>query len=144
MFGLFRRRAPETDDLGQKTGDAKTVLIVEDNKRNLNLFEALLEGHSILHANNGVEAIDLAREHRPDLILMDIQLPWVSGRSFSGLDATKCLKEDEELCTIPVIVVTAFAMKDEEEKIRESGCEAYLFKPVSVPLFEQTVGPYLN
>ncbi|MBN9311397.1 response regulator, partial [Devosia sp.] len=92
----------------------KTVMIVEDNELNMKLFNDLLEsrGYSIIQTRNGLEAMDLARAHRPDLILMDIQLPEVS-----GLVVTKWLKEDDELMTIPVIAVTAFAMKGDEERI---------------------------
>ena len=88
---------------------------------------------------NGLEVLDLARAHRPDLILMDIQLPEVS-----GLDVTKWLKEDNELHTIPVIAVTAFAMKGDEERIRQGGCEAYISKPISVPRFIETIRSYLG
>ena len=79
-------------------------------------------------------ALELAREHCPDLILMDIQLPEVS-----GLEVTKWIKEDEQLRAIPVVAVTAFAMKGDEEKIREGGCEAYIAKPISVGQFLETV-----
>jgi two-component system cell cycle response regulator DivK len=85
-----------------------------------------------------VEAIALAREHHPDLILMDIQLPEVS-----GLEVTRWIKDDEELKSIPVIAVTAFAMKGDEEKIRQGGCEAYLSKPISVSKFLETVNAFL-
>src|SRR5512136_745177 len=97
----------------------KTVLIVEDNELNMKLFNDLLEanGHATLRTKSGVEAVALAREHRPDLILMDIQLPEVS-----GLEVTRWLKDDEELRAIPVIAITAFAMKGDEEKIRQGGC----------------------
>ena len=107
----------------------KTVLIVEDNELNMKLFNDLLEAHgyATLKTSHGIEAMELARAHKPDLILMDIQLPEVS-----GLEVTKWLKEDEELRAIPVIAVTAFAMKGDEERIREGGCEAYLSKPISV------------
>ena len=117
----------------------KTVLIVEDNELNMKLFNDLLEanGYRTLQSRNGVGAVELARKHRPDLILMDIQLPEVS-----GLDVTKWLKEDNELHTIPVIAVTAFAMKGDEEKIRSRGCEAYLSKPISVSKFLETVKNY--
>jgi len=86
-----------------------------------------------------MEALRLARQHRPDLILMDIQLPEVS-----GLEVTKWLKEDDELRRIPVIAVTAFAMKGDEEKIREGGCEAYIAKPISVTSFLETVRRFLE
>ncbi len=120
---------------------AKTVLVVEDNELNMKLFHDLLEasGYNIVQTRNGLEAIDLAREHHPDLILMDIQLPEVS-----GLEVTKWIKEDDELRAIPVIAVTAFAMKGDEERIRQGGCEAYLSKPISVVTFLDTVKAYLG
>lgn len=119
----------------------KTVLIVEDNDLNMKLFNDLLEAHgySTLKSRSGLEGFELARQHRPALILMDIQLPEVS-----GIDIIKLLKEDEELRAIPVIAITAFAMKGDEERIRESGCEGYLSKPISVGKFVQTVQSYLG
>ena len=93
----------------------KTVLIVEDNELNMKLFHDLLQanGFNTIETRNGIEALDLARKHKPDLILMDIQLPEVS-----GLEVTKWIKEDDELKSIPVVAVTAFAMKGDEERIR--------------------------
>lgn len=119
----------------------KTVLIVEDNELNMKLFHDLLDAHGYrtLQTRDGMEALEIAREHRPDLILMDIQLPEVS-----GLEVTKWLKEDDELASIPVIAVTAFAMKGDEEKIREGGCEAYIAKPISVGQFLETVRRFLE
>ncbi len=119
----------------------KRVLIVEDNDLNMKLFNDLLEAHGYftLQTNDGVEALRMARLHRPDLILMDIQLPEVS-----GLEVTKWLKEDDELRTIPVIAVTAFAMKGDEEKIRNGGCEAYIAKPISVAGFMRTIERFLT
>src|ERR1700736_1850552 len=119
---------------------AKTVLIVEDNDLNMKLFHDLLDAHGyrILQTKDGMEALDIAREHRPDLILMDIQLPEVS-----GLEVTKWLKEDDALKAIPVVAVTAFAMKGDEERIREGGCEAYLSKPISVGKFIETIRRFL-
>jgi len=118
----------------------KRVLIVEDNELNMKLFNDLLEAHGYytLQTKDGVEALRMARAHRPDLILMDIQLPEVS-----GLEVTKWLKEDDELRTIPSIAVTAFAMKGDEQKIRDGGCEAYIAKPISVANFMSTVERYL-
>src|ERR1035438_7099693 len=86
----------------------KTVLIVEDNELNMKLFHDLLEAHGYqtVGTRNGIEALDLARKYRPDLILMDIQLPEVS-----GLEVTKLLKDDPVSKAIPVVAVTAFAMK---------------------------------
>ncbi len=120
---------------------AKTVLIVEDNELNMKLFNDLLEAHGYrtLQTRNGLMALEIARENEPDLILMDIQLPEVS-----GLEVTKWLKEDENLSHIPVIAVTAFAMKGDEEKIRQGGCEAYISKPISVATFLQTVEGFLK
>ncbi len=120
---------------------SKTVLVVEDNELNMKLFHDLLEasGYDTIQTRSGLEAIDLAREHHPDLILMDIQLPEVS-----GLEVTKWIKEDDDLRSIPIIAVTAFAMKGDEERIRQGGCEAYLSKPISVGKFIETVKAYLG
>ena len=120
---------------------SKRVLIVEDNELNMKLFHDLLEanGYDIVQTRNGLEALDLAREHRPNLILMDIQLPEVS-----GLEVTKWIKEDDRLHTIPVIAVTAFAMKGDEERIRQGGCEAYISKPISVAKFIETIRSFIG
>jgi len=120
---------------------AKKVMIVEDNELNMKLFRDLIEasGYETVRTRNGLEALELARTHRPDLILMDIQLPEVS-----GLEVTKWLKEDDDLHVIPVIAVTAFAMKGDEERIRQGGCEAYISKPISVPRFIETIKSYLG
>src|SRR5258708_31981652 len=129
------------DKKGGKGVMPKPVLIVEDNELNTKLLRELLEAHGYqtVGSRNGIEALDLARKHRTDLILMDIQLPEVS-----GLEVTKWLKEDPELQAIPVVAVTAFAMKGDEERIREGGCEAYLSKPISVPKFIETVRRFLG
>jgi two-component system, cell cycle response regulator DivK len=119
----------------------KTVLIVEDNELNMKLFRDLLDayGYRTLQTRTGMEALRLARQERPDLILMDIQLPEVS-----GLEVTKWLKDDETLCDIPVIAVTAFAMKGDEERIRRGGCEAYISKPISIATFLDAVRRHLG
>ena len=118
----------------------KSVLIVEDNELNMKLFNDLLEAHGFgtIQTRSGVEAVELTRKHRPDLILMDIQLPEVS-----GLQVIQWIKDDEALRHIPIVAITAFAMKGDEEKIRQSGCEAYLSKPISVVKFLETVRTYL-
>ena len=125
---------------GQETM-AKRVMIVEDNDLNMKLFNDLLEanGYETIKTQNGLEALELARKNQPDLILMDIQLPEVS-----GLEVTKWLKEDDELHRIPVIAVTAFAMKGDEERIRQGGCEAYISKPISVASFIETIRSYVG
>ncbi len=119
----------------------KKVLIVEDNELNMKLFHDLLDsqGYVTLQTREGLEALTLAREERPDLILMDIQLPEIS-----GLEVTKWLKEDDELSSIPVVAVTAFAMKGDEERIRQGGCEAYISKPISVSGFLDTIRRLLD
>ena len=119
----------------------KTVLIVEDNELNMKLFRDLLEAHGYqtLEARTGPEALKLAAEHIPDLILMDIQLP-----EFSGLEVTQKIKSNEQLTDIPVIAVTAFAMKGDEERIRQGGCEDYIAKPISVVSFLEKVKRYLD
>ncbi|MEF2550227.1 response regulator [Aurantimonas sp. A2-1-M11] len=119
----------------------KTVMIVEDNELNMKLFRDLVEAHGYrtIQTRSGLTATELAREHRPDLILMDIQLPEIS-----GLDVTRQLKEDPELFRIPVIAVTAFAMKGDEERIRQGGCEAYISKPISVTKFIETIRSFLG
>jgi two-component system cell cycle response regulator DivK len=129
--GTLQEREPMT----------KSVLIVEDNELNMKLFRDLLEAHGYktIETRDGMEALALARANRPDLILMDIQLPEVS-----GLEVTKWLKEDDSLKSIPVVAVTAFAMKGDEEKIREGGCEAYIAKPISVANFVETVKKFLE
>lgn len=138
------------DGLSTMTGPAeaprarlgtKTVLVVEDNELNMKLFSDLLEAHGyrVIQTREGLTALDLARQHKPDLILMDIQLPEVS-----GIEVTKWLKEADDLRHIPVIAVTAFAMKGDEDKIREGGCEAYISKPISVLSFLQTIDGFLK
>ena len=114
----------------------KTVLIVEDNELNMKLFQDLLEAHGFetLQTRDGKQALKMAQEHRPDLIIMDIQLPEVS-----GLEVTGWIKNDENIRHIPIIAVTAFAMKGDEERMREGGCEAYIAKPISVSKFIDTV-----
>ncbi len=120
----------------QQEATPKTILVVEDNDLNMMLFHDLLEvrGYNILQAREGIEALKLARRHRPDLIVMDIQLP-----GMSGLEVTKWIKEDDALRAIPVVAVTAFAMKGDEEKIRQAGCDAYIAKPMSTSSFLKTI-----
>ena len=120
---------------------SKTILIVEDNELNMKLFNDLLQAHgyNTLLAKDGRVVLEMARKNRPDLILMDIQLPEIS-----GLEITKMLKADDDLCAIPVVAVTAFAMKGDEQKIRNGGCDGYIAKPISVASFLQTVSRFLE
>ena len=136
---LWRLRCRTT--AGAVGSMAKKIMIVEDNELNMKLFHDLLKanGFDVVGTRDGRQAVELARGERPDLILMDIQLPEVS-----GLDVTAWLKDDDELQHIPVIAVTAFAMKGDEERIREGGCEAYISKPISVGKFIETVKHFVG
>jgi two-component system cell cycle response regulator DivK len=118
---------------------AKTVLIVEDNDLNMKLFNDLLEAHGYLTLKtaSGTEALELVKNHRPDLVLMDIQLPEVSGEV-----VIQWIKGDESIKHIPIVAVTAFAMKGDEDRILSKGCEAYLSKPISIAKFIETVKFY--
>ena len=118
---------------------AKTVLIVEDNELNMKLFHDLLEAHGYrtVGTRSGIEALDLARKHRPDLIIMDIQLPHVSGLELIGQ-----MKTDAALRAVPIMAVTAYAGKGDEEQIKAAGAEAYVSKPISVIKFIESVGAF--
>ena len=130
-----------TDGREPRARQRGKVLVVEDNELNMKLFTDLLtaQDYEVIGTADGLAALDLAREHQPDLVLMDIQLPEVS-----GIDIIKWLKEDDTLKAIPVIAVTAFAMKGDEEKIRQSGCEAYVSKPIAVSDFLDVVASFLE
>jgi two-component system cell cycle response regulator DivK len=107
----------------------------------MKLFNDLLQAHGYetLQTKDGREAMEMTEEYHPDLILMDIQLPKIS-----GLEITRQIKQKDDLKSIPVIAVTAFAMKGDEEKIMEGGCDGYISKPISVPTFLETVAGFLN
>ncbi|TAL30582.1 MAG: response regulator [Alphaproteobacteria bacterium] len=119
----------------------KKVLIVEDNELNMKLFDDLLgaHGYDTIKTRDGMKVLDLARSEKPDLIVMDIQLPEVS-----GLEVTQWLKKDNDLKHIPVVAVTAFAMKGDEEKIRQGGCEDYVSKPISIIDFMKVIQKHLE
>ena len=114
----------------------KTVLVVEDNELNLKLLKDLLEyqAYRVITTRLGEPALGLALQYKPDLILMDIQLP-----DISGMEATQRLKSDEETRDIPIIAVTAFAMSGDEAKILASGCDGYIAKPFNVADFLRIV-----
>ncbi len=116
------------------------VLIVEDNELNMKLFHDLLDAHGItvIPLRDGRLVMDAARAERPDLILMDIQLPEVS-----GLEVTAWLKADPDLKSIPIVAVTSFAMKGDEQRFRDGGCDDYISKPISIMTFMETVRKYL-
>lgn len=120
---------------------AKTILIVEDDLTNMRMLSDLLQaqGYKVLEAVDGKGTLQISRQHHLDLILMDIQLPEVS-----GIDHIKTLKADDTLKNIPVVAVTAFAMKADEKKIRAAGCDDYIPKPVDIPLLLETVAKFLS
>ena len=120
---------------------AKTILIVEDNELNMKLFSDLLDAHGFEteQTREGLKAIKIAKEFKPDLILMDIQLPEVS-----GLEVTKWIKDDKSLSEIPIIAVTAFAMKGDEKRIKDGGCCAYISKPINVSSFLATIRKFVQ
>ena len=117
------------------------VLVVEDNPANMTLAVFLLQsvGHTVLSAKDAEAGLTLAREEQPSLILMDIQLP-----GMDGLEATAMLKRDDLTRTIPVIALTALAMKGDEERIRAAGCDGYIAKPMSYQEFLATIAAQLN
>ena len=114
----------------------KVILIVEDDPKSIKLFRDLLQatGYAILEATDGKKAVELAREKKPNLILMDIQMPVMD-----GIEATKILKADAETKNIPIIALTSYAMKEDEEKIREVGCDGYITKPIDIREFLKKV-----
>ena len=118
----------------------KKVLIVEDNELNMKLFEDLLgaHGYDTIKTRDGGQVLDMARNQKPDLIIMDIQLPEVS-----GLEVTQWLKSDQELKAIPVIAVTAFAMKGDEEQCLQAGMNDYLAKPVRIGKLAEMLAKWL-
>lgn len=117
----------------------KTILVVEDNELNLRLFCDLLNAHgySAHPVRDGRDALARAHEVSPDLIIMDIQLPHVS-----GLDLIGRMKADAKLRGVPIMAVTAYAGKGDEEQIRAAGAEAYVSKPISVIKFIESVGAF--
>lgn len=119
----------------------KAILVVEDIAVSMKLCHALLDAHGymVLQATDGKEGLRMAREHRPDLILMDIQLP-----DISGLEVTKRLKEDQTLKSIPVVAISAFATVGDEEKFLDGGCDAYIPKPITIPGLLQIVEHFLD
>ncbi len=117
------------------------ILIVEDDQQNLKLFRDLLQikGYHTLEAVNGQQGVELAKSKKPDLILMDVQMPVMN-----GLEATKILKADDDTNDIPIISLTAYAMKGDKENIREAGFDGYITKPVDLKEFLTTIAKYCS
>jgi two-component system cell cycle response regulator DivK len=120
---------------------AKRILVVEDNELNMKLLNDVLEAHGyqVLSTGRGMVAVEWARQYLPDLVLMDIQLP-----DLSGLDATRQLKANPETHDIPVIAVTAFAMGGDERRALEHGCDAYVAKPIVLREFLDLIAGFLG
>ena len=125
----------------QPTATSKRILVVEDNELNMKLLNDVLEAHGyeVLSTGRGEVAVEWAREYRPDLILMDLQLP-----DLSGLEATQQLKADAKTHDIPVIAVTAFAMAGDEKKALAHGCDAYVAKPIVLREFLNLIAGYIG
>lgn len=123
------------------TASNKVVLVVEDTESNMMLCRDLLRvhGYSVVQATDGTTGWHMAREHRPDLIILDIQLP-----GLSGVEVVARLKADKALRATPVIAVTAFAMKGDEELFLRSGFDRYISKPISIPHFLHTIEHFLG
>ena len=117
------------------------ILVVEDNERNMKLFSELLRasGYRTLEATTGERAVELALEHQPDLVLMDIQLP-----DIDGIEALGRLRADERFATAPVLALTAQAMEGDRERFLAAGFDGYLSKPVDIAEFVSTVRRYCN
>ena len=119
----------------------KVILIVEDDAKNLKLFRDLLQvsGYTTLEATDGKQGVELAREEKPDLILMDIQMPVMD-----GLEATKLLKNNDVTKDIPIVALTAYAMQGDEEKMREAGFDGYISKPIDVKGFLKKISEVIS
>ena len=119
----------------------KRILVVEDNEQNLYLATFLLEknGHEVITAKDGLEAVEKAKAERPDLILMDIQLP-----EMNGYQATKKIKSIPEISHIPIVAITSYAMAGDREKALAMGCVGYIEKPIDPKTFVHEVEKYLK
>lgn len=132
---------PPPEDADAQIAPRRRILIVEDHPLNLKLLRDLLEAHGYetLETGDGLEALNLARQSRPDLILMDLQLP-----DISGLEVTRWLRREPGTKNTPIIAVTAFAMREDEKKALDSGCNAYIAKPISIRRVLETIAAFLD
>jgi two-component system cell cycle response regulator DivK len=121
--------------------DAPRILVVEDNPMNLELVRDILtaEGYEVLEAADGAAGVAIATLERPALILMDLQLP-----RLDGLEAARLIRADPRLAHIPIVAVTAHAMKGDDEKARAAGCDGFVTKPIQVREFAATVAAFLK
>jgi two-component system cell cycle response regulator DivK len=137
----WQTAAMAASEADSPTVSRRKILVVEDNELSMKLVNDLLEfhGHQIFQATRGADAIRIAHDSRPYLILLNLQLP-----DMSGLDVARALKADEATRAIPVVAVTAFAMRGDEEKARNAGCDGYVTKPIRIQSFLQTVDAFLR
>lgn len=114
----------------------RCILIVEDNPLNMKLFSAMIasQGYDVLQAVDGHEGLAMAQQHRPDLVIMDVQLP-----GMSGLEVAQTLRADDNTRGIQIIATTAYALSDDEQKIIENGCDAYMAKPIAITEFLELI-----
>jgi CheY-like chemotaxis protein len=119
----------------------KTILIIEDNKMNMEMATDLLEiaNYNVLQAENAEDGIQIAKEKHPDLILMDIALP-----GMDGLEATRVLKKEKQTKDIPVVALTAHAMKDDNDEALKIGCSGYITKPINTRTFATAIGHFFS
>ena len=119
----------------------KWVLIIEDNPLNMKLFSAIIaaQGYHVLHATDGSQGLDLAHQEHPDLIIIDVQLP-----DMSGLDLTRRLKADNDTRDIPIIVTTAHGLSDGDEEVRASGCDGFMAKPIAIAEFVNLIELFIT
>jgi len=119
----------------------KSILIIEDNAMNMEMATDLLEvaDYNVLQAENAEDGIQIARDKKPDLILMDIALP-----GMDGLEATSILKKDSETKDIPVVALTAHAMKDDNDQALKVGCSGYITKPINTRTFAKAIGHFFS
>lgn len=127
--------------LGEQSPHPKRILVVEDNELNMKLLNDVLEAHGyeVLSTGEGTVAVVWARQYRPDLILMDLQLPDVS-----GLEVTRQLKAAADTASIPIVAVTAFAMAGDEKKALDHGCDAYVSKPIDLRHFLDLIAEFVG
>ena len=117
-----------------------TILVIEDNEQNLYLVTFILEsqGYQVIQATDGQTGIHMASQNRPDLILLDIQLPGMDGH-----EVARTIKQDPEIRSIPIVAVTSYAMVGDREKVLEAGCEGYIEKPINPDTFISQVEEHL-
>lgn len=120
---------------------SRCILVVEDNPMNLKLFHDILTayGYEVWAAETGQAALDSVRDNLPDLVILDIQLP-----DISGLEIAKTFKGDDRLKAIPIVAVTSFAMAGDEERARAAGCDSYITKPISIASFGAEIQKMLS